>query len=131
MYIAVDFDGTVVESKYPLVGKDVPHAAGCLHGLARCGHKLILWTVRNGYLLDDAAQWFDDKGIPLHGVNCNPGWTEGERSPKVFADVYIDDCAVGCPLIQVDKRCRPVVDWLKVMELLEPRLGTGKTVAKY
>ena len=55
MTIAVDFDGTIVEHKYPSIGKEIPFATATLKMLQRDGHRLILWTVREGELLDEAV----------------------------------------------------------------------------
>ena len=57
MTIAVDFDGTVVEHEYPKIGEERPHATEVLRKLMEDGHKLILWTVREGPLLDEAIDW--------------------------------------------------------------------------
>ena len=59
-----------------------------------------------------------NKDIPLYGVNSNPYQHKWTTSRKAYADIYIDDAAIGCPLIQVedyDKRC---VDWLTVYKLI-------------
>ena len=44
MIIAVDFDGTIVEHKYPKIGKELPFAIETLLDLKADGHQLILWT---------------------------------------------------------------------------------------
>lgn len=46
MVIAVDFDGTIVEHKYPKIGEEIMFATDTLRELIRDGHQLILWTVR-------------------------------------------------------------------------------------
>ena len=46
MIIAVDFDGTIVEHRYPAIGKELPFATSTLRQLMEDGHRLILWTVR-------------------------------------------------------------------------------------
>ena len=51
MIIAVDFDGTIVEHRYPAIGRELPFAIETLKKLAKEGHRLILWTVREGRLL--------------------------------------------------------------------------------
>ena len=48
MVIAVDFDGTIVEHKYPAIGRELPFATETLRMLIRDRHKLILWSVREG-----------------------------------------------------------------------------------
>ena len=56
MYIAVDFDGTIVEHRYPKIGREIPFAIETLRRLREDGHLLILWTVREGRLLDEAVK---------------------------------------------------------------------------
>ena len=120
---AIDFDGTCVEHEYPKVGADVPGAVRVLRQLRANGHKLILWTMRSDSddekPLTDAVNWFKSHNIELYGVNSNPsqgGWTQ---SPKAYAQVYIDDAALGCPLKKsAVMGNRPVVDWDEVSELL-------------
>lgn len=111
MYIAVDFDGTCVTHEYPRVGKDIG-AVPVLKKLTDSGHLLILNTMRSGKELDDAVQWFIDNDIPLYGVNENPSQKSWTLSPKVYAHLYIDDAALGCPL-KMDNAVsdRPFVDW--------------------
>ena len=107
--IAVDFDGTVVTHAYPHIGS-VP----VLRELIDNGCRLILYTMRSGKLLDDAAAWFARNDIPLYAVNENPAQKEWTESPKVFADLYIDDSALGCPIKFEDGVKRPFVNWAKV-----------------
>lgn len=100
MTIAVDFDGTIVEHKYPAIGKEIPFAIDTLRTLAAEGHKLILWTSRDGELLEEALAFCKERGIEFYAVNSNypPGAlfkTQAGRSCKVVADVYIDDRNVG------------------------------------
>jgi hypothetical protein len=121
MYIAVDFDGTVVSNEYPLVGKDVPHAVSSLGWLSGMGHKLMLWTVRTGFELGDAVRWYEKNGITLSGVNCHPNWKGRGASQRVYADLYVDDRGVGCPLFLPAGWKEPVVDWPRVMELIKAR----------
>ena len=60
MLIAIDFDGTLVEHKYPEIGKEIPFAFETLKRLQADGHRLILWSVREGRLLDEAVDDIDD-----------------------------------------------------------------------
>lgn len=115
--IAVDFDGTVVTHEYPYVGEDAG-AVPVLQELVGKGFRLILLTMRSGKLLDDAVAWFRDRKIPLYAVNENPQQRSWTSSPKVYADLYIDDSNLGCPLRFVDGCRRPVVDWTRVRERL-------------
>lgn len=69
MKIAVDFDGTIVEHRYPEIGKEVPFATVTLRKLIDEGHKLILWSVREGKLLDEAVAWCEKRGVHFYAVN--------------------------------------------------------------
>ena len=119
MIIAVDFDGTCVEHEYPEVGMDVEGAVDVLKALRANGHRIILFTMRSGSKLDAALRWFKERKIDLWGINENPEQKEWTSSPKVFADLYIDDSAVGCPIMFVDGARRPMVNWAKVRAQLE------------
>ena len=119
MYIAVDFDGTCVTHEYPKVGKDIG-AVPVLKKLTDSGHKRILNTMRSGKELAAAIKWFIDNDIPLFGANENPTQKSWTTSPKVHANLYIDDAALGCPLIfDHAVSSRPFVNWVMVEEILE------------
>lgn len=98
MFIAVDFDGTIVSHKYPEIGKEKPFAIDTLIKLQEDGHKIILWTVREGELLDNAVKFCADRGLRFYAVNSRyPGeaWSGSGVSRKLVADVYIDDSNLG------------------------------------
>lgn len=98
MTIAVDFDGTIVEHRYPAIGREKPFAIETLKMLASEGHQLILWTVREGKLLDDAVAFCRQRGLEFYAVNSNQpkgALFEKKGGAKVCADVYIDDCNLG------------------------------------
>lgn len=119
--IAVDFDGTCVDHRYPQVGPSVPGAADVLRELAAAGHQLIIWTMRDGQYLEDAKAWWDYQDIPYFGANRNPdqNWSS---SPKAYAHIYIDDAALGCPLVVGHPEAeRPFVDWVAVRRQLVDR----------
>ena len=65
MIIAVDFDGTIVEHRYPEIGKEMPFAVATLCQLQRDmpGLHIVLWTVREGRLLQDAVEWCEKRGL--------------------------------------------------------------------
>ena len=117
--IAVDFDGTCVEHNYPAVGMDVEGAVDTLRALNKRGHRIILYTMRSGDKLEAAVKWFRDRKVELWAVNHNPEQEEWTTSTKVYADLYIDDSAIGCPIMFIDGARRPVVKWAKVRTLLE------------
>lgn len=115
--VAVDFDGTCVTNEYPRIGKEIG-AAPVLKKMTDKGIKLVLYTMRDGKLLEEAVQWFKDNNIPLYGVNKTPGQYKWTNSPKIFANYYIDDAAIGVPLI-FDPGNKPFVDWEKLKPFLE------------
>jgi len=97
--IAIDFDGTIVEHKYPEIGEEIPFAIDTLKMLQKNHHRLILWSVREGKLLDDAVQWCKERGVEFYAVNRDyPEETENNNqhfSRKLKADVFIDDRNLG------------------------------------
>lgn len=99
MTIAVDFDGTIVEHRYPEIGNEIPFATETLKMLIEDRHKLILWSVREGKLLDDAVEWCRQRGVEFYAVNRDfPEEDENKNkhfSRKLKADVWIDDRNVG------------------------------------
>ena len=118
MIIAIDFDGTCVTHTYPAIGADIG-ALPVLKKLIENEHKLILHTMRSAVQLDEAVEFLSIAGIELYGVNANKAQHHWTSSPKVYAHLYIDDAALGVPLIEdKDKSDRPFVDWVTVEEIL-------------
>ena len=116
---AIDFDGTCVQHAYPQLGPDVPGAASTLLELNANGHQLILWTMRSNETLQQAVSWFRARGIKLFGINNNPDQKTWTNSPKQYANVYIDDAALGMRLIYPSGDRRPYVDWRYVRSELK------------
>ena len=117
MIIAVDFDGTLVKHDYPRIGEEVPGAVSVCQRLISAGHQLILWTVRDGDQFYDAYRWLKEHNLTFWGLNLNPQQLAWSKSNKVYAQIYIDDAALGCPLIYpLDGR--PYADWEAIEELL-------------
>ena len=99
MTIAVDFDGTIVEHRYPEIGKELPFATQTLRMLIEDRHKLILWSVREGRLLEEAVEWCRKRGVEFYAVNKDfpeEDLTKNKSfSRKLKADVWIDDRNIG------------------------------------
>lgn len=99
MKIAVDFDGTIVEHRYPKIGRELLFATQTLRQLIKDHHQLILWTVREGQLLDEAIEWCRERGVEFWAVNKDfpeEDVTKNHNfSRKIKADVFIDDSMVG------------------------------------
>lgn len=99
MTIAVDFDGTIVTHEYPEIGREIPFAIETLKMLIKDRHRLILWSVREGHLLDEAVEWCRERGVEFYAVNKDFPEEDPQTSPhysrKLKADMFIDDRNVG------------------------------------
>jgi hypothetical protein len=116
MIIAIDFDGTIVKHEYPEIGELVPFAKEVINLLVNNGHKCFLYTMRSDKTLIEAKNFCISNGIRLCGWNESPN--QFSLSPKQYANIYIDDAALGCP-IRSDQDGRVFVDWLRVAEHLK------------
>lgn len=96
MVIAVDFDGTIVEHEYPKIGKAIPFAIETLLQLQKEGHVLLLWSVREDDLLQEAYDYCLKKGVKFYAANKNHPDEDVAASPrKLNADLFIDDRNLG------------------------------------
>ena len=98
MIIAVDFDGTIVEHRYPEIGNEIPFAIDTLRKLTEQRHQIILWTVRRGKLLQEAVDWCKERGIEFYAINKNfpeEQIEDGNVYGKINADLFIDDRNLG------------------------------------
>ncbi len=99
MTIAVDFDGTIVENKYPAIGEEMPFATETLRMLINERHRLILWTVREGRALEEAVNWCRERGVEFYAVNKDFPEEKAEHnrnySRKIKAELFIDDRNIG------------------------------------
>ena len=102
--IAVDFDGTLCENKWPEIGMPNEELIEYLKKRQANGEKLILWTSRNEEQTKEAVEWCKKYGLIFDAVNDNlPEIVEafGGNCRKIFANEYIDDRnrSIGsCPL---------------------------------
>lgn len=142
MIIAIDFDGTLVENNFPAVGNPLPNAIDVITELQQLGHKFILLTMRDddhyynpktgkcneyslGSLTDtniqsclqDAIDYCNNNGIVLWGINRNPTQWKWSSSRKVYADIYIDDQALGIPTFTTSNGTLGV-DWKEIRKLI-------------
>ncbi|MBQ1974104.1 MAG: hypothetical protein II222_07205 [Paraprevotella sp.] len=99
MIIAVDFDGTIVKHRYPEIGEEIPFATQTLKMLIQERHQLILWTVREGELLEDAIEWCKKRGVEFYAINKDFPEEDVNKnihfSRKLKADLWIDDRNLG------------------------------------
>lgn len=124
MTIAVDFDGTIVTHEYPAIGKEIPFATDTLKMLAAEGHNLILWSVREGRLLEDAVNWCRQRGVEFYAVNKDfPEEDTGKNrrySRKIKADIWIDDRNVG-----------GLPDWGTIYRIISEKKTYEEVMAEY
>ena len=120
MTIAVDFDGTIVEHDYPKIGKPIPFALEVLRKLQQEeNHKLILWTMREGQLLQEAVDYCEKNGVFFYA--CNKNYPEEEDSQKgsprkIGVDCFIDDRNIG-----------GLPDWGMIYQMLKTGKSDGMT----
>ncbi len=96
--IAVDFDGTLVEDKFPEIGAPITDVWNSIREEQLMGSKIILWTCRNGKALEDAVRFATEyMGFHFDAINENLDEVKilyGGDTRKIFADEYWDDKAV-------------------------------------
>ncbi len=99
MLIAIDFDGTIVENKYPEIGRERPFAIQTLKMLLADRHRLVLWTCREGQLLEEALAWCRERGVEFYAANRDYPEETTDNNPhftrKLKADLFIDDRNLG------------------------------------
>ena len=120
--LAVDFDGTLSRhSHYPEVGEPIPLGIAYCHNFIDRGGRVIIWTVRSEIGMDKAVDWLIKQKLydKLYGININPSQAEYSTSPKINAHAFVDDLAIGCPVIPDIKY--PFADWSIIIPLLEDR----------
>lgn len=124
MIIAIDFDGTIVEHRYPSIGRELPFAIETLKKLAEEGHRLILWTVREGRLLEEAVTFCRERGLEFYAVNRDYPEEEKNKnnhfSRKLKADLWIDDRNLG-----------GLPDWGTIYEMVHYRLTYEDLMKRY
>lgn len=109
--IAVDFDGTIVEHRYPEIGETKLFAFETLKELQKRGFLLILWTFRVGKELDEAVEFCRNNGVEFYAVNKNyPEEVFDESTPrKIDVDIFIDDRNLG-----------GFIEWSTVWQMMFP-----------
>lgn len=103
-YVAVDFDGSIVEHEFPKIGPELHGAYWWMKRWQQEGAALILYTMRSDDRTDgsnplaDAVQACKDNGIEFWAVNDNPEQNKWTGSRKVFAHIYVDDAGACAPV---------------------------------
>ncbi len=95
--IAIDFDGCLCTNEYPRIGKPIWRVIGAAKEQQENGAILILWTCREGQLLEKAVAACKRWGLEFDAVNANHPYRikqYGNDPRKIGADEYWDDRAV-------------------------------------
>ena len=123
MTIAVDFDGAIVEDRYPDIGPEVAFACDTIKMLIKDRHKVILWTIREGKLLEEAVEWCRQRGIEFYAINKDYPEERQEYnnhfSRKIKAEVWIDDRNVG-----------GLPDWGTIYSMIKERKSFADMIAE-
>lgn len=123
MKIAVDFDGTIVEHRFPEIGMPKPFAFEVLNALKEEGNDLILWSNREGKRLEEAVNFCKEKGLEFYAVNSEfpeASWSGSGVSRKLVADVYIDDKNLG-----------GLPDWGEIYTILSKKAEKDRIASDY
>lgn len=120
MIIAVDFDGTIVEHQYPGIGREKPFAIDTLKKLAQEHHRLILWTVREGKLLQEAIDFCKERGLEFYAVNRNYPEEKHPTERKLRAEMWIDDRNLG-----------GLPDWGTIYQMIQDNLTFNDFMNQY
>lgn len=107
MIIAVDFDGTIVEHKFPGIGEERPGAIETLKKLQSMNNSIVIWTCRCEPFLAPMTRWLGERGFVPDAIIPNVVPVVGFAVPKILADVYIDDRNLG-----------GVPDWNTIFKML-------------
>lgn len=124
MNIAIDFDGTIVEHKYPEIGREIPFAIETLKKIQNDGHRLILWSCRTGSLLQDAVDYCRERGLEFYAANLDFPEEDVENnanySRKLKVDMFIDDRNLG-----------GLPDWGTIYQMIKNKLNYQDLVDHY
>lgn len=103
MIIAVDFDGVLVEDKFPDIGKEDAEMVSLVRELIeKPGIEVVLWTSRVAGPLYNALSWCTQHKLFFDAINENAPsnrkkyekiYPMGTR--KVYANCYLDDHNLG------------------------------------
>ncbi len=99
MILAVDFDGTVVEHRFPEIGQEIPGAIRTIQDLHEAGHKILIWTCRTlarpAPGIEEMIAWLKRTDGPYDAMNYNMFGASFYSMPIVYGDVYLDDKNFG------------------------------------
>lgn len=124
MIIYLDFDGTVVEHQYPIIGKHNPGSFEVIKKLQDAGHEIVLNTYRveiDTESFDEAMSYLNNSKI----ISPITKYTTEKIHPFEWDlvayinsnEIYIDDICPNIPLIDADASLGKMVNWKEVDQL--------------
>lgn len=118
MIIAIDFDGTIVEDRYPEIGKLIYGAREVINRLYDEGYEIIIWSCRARVGKARAIEFLAKNGIKYHRFNesspANLKQYNNVDTRKIYADLYIDDKGL----------MKPLPPWSEIYEMVHDRVPT-------
>lgn len=121
LVLAIDFDGTVAKTEYPIIICLMPHAKEVINKLSAEGHTIIINSCRANEPAEMMKNFLDEHGINYHHINENSPHriqTYGSDTRKISADLYIDDHNLGCNSI----------NWLAVYDEIQTYILQTKSL---
>lgn len=97
MIISIDFDGTIVENKYPDIGNPIPMAIPVINAWKKRGHTIIINSCRCGIHQARMEAWLIRNHVPHDYINENAPERIAQYGcdcRKISADIYIDDKSI-------------------------------------
>jgi len=133
LFIVIDFDGTIVSSRYPTIGTLQYKAVETISSWYHKGHTIIISTCRAGQMADDAYAYLIHHNIPFHCFNENPRELielYGTDTRKASGDVYFDDKSAGGFMgwEKADEYVKQMEQQKPVVICIIGESGSGKTV---
>lgn len=102
-----DFDGTIVTNKFPKIGEPIQVTIDFIKKVKNEGNYIILNTMREGEILEEAVLYCKGLGIDFDAVNDNLQHMKdfyNNNPRKIFANYYVDDHNMFLEGVNYDER---------------------------
>jgi len=118
--LSIDFDGTIVQDKYPGIGKALPGAIQAINELYDDGYCIIINSCRAREREDEMIDWLNRNGVKY--CHCNENCCErivNYRTDcrKISADCIIDDKSLMMLNLEQDN------GWHNVKHMIRMKFG--------
>jgi hypothetical protein len=126
MIIYLDFDGTVVEHQYPLVGRVNPGSFMVIEKLANAGHDIILNTMRSNFEDNSLEMSIEFMNNYPYSNFVVKSWrsnkllpSKWERPSTKMTRIFIDDIADNIPMRDGFHEGSYMVNWAELDRIFE------------